>query len=173
MKTLLEEDGKFFFTYLHQTSKTFVAFKGDQDFLRRCENLVLNYGISSSRKRVCRYGNEEIHRYNTSKDRLTASLLEYFKWEVISDANISNKIKYNCSINENEEINIDWDESLLSKEAREKLDLFWQTRVIEDNFIFKQFKSSGNYNPFPFNLTGASKAFFIRNPIRTEINLST
>jgi len=59
-----------------------LGFKGDYDFIRRCQNLVRNFGLSK-RTKLSSLGLGSIYYVCTTAENLTKALTDYYRAQVI------------------------------------------------------------------------------------------
>lgn len=105
-------------------------FQGDENFITRCINLCVNYGMLQSGK-VHSYGDTSQYIL-VPPDRLKNGLKEYFKGEILKE-NLINKVYERDD--EDNIVGTTWDEQLLEVLAGERVEEFLKEKVEYKNLL--------------------------------------
>ena len=122
--TLTSEQGEFFLNNPNSDYCTF-AYRGDQKFLERMENLFFNYGILESGE--IHQIKDNFHYILTPLARLESGLIECFKGEIItSTENEISKVFLEIKDSEGEVIDyeVEWDQGKVEELARIEFEKF-------------------------------------------------
>ena len=140
---LSQETGKFIFSTYGEYKA--LIFQGDSDFLKRCENLVINFGLLG--RAAIREWTENRIFILAPEERIMQGLIDYFIGEIVME---KQDIDYKEEIIEDDEkfdINISYDENKVLELARIRMTDFWTNRV-EQSTILGNFYQSTNDNGY-------------------------
>ena len=145
MNSLFSESGRFFGKPIDR-NHFMIYFYGDDDFINRSKNLVINYGIGKIFSRgYCR----DMFSVSTTKENFINKLSLFFSWEIIK--NHKKKIKYSV-IESDSDLKVDWDENKLQELSIQMAKKFWDSKI-EDAVFLEHFKSNDIFlHEFSVNL---------------------
>ena len=142
MVKLFEETGEFI--YSEYGSVGAFMFKGNKDFIRRAFNLTYNFSIA---KKKLFYFGENCYYVIATPDRILKGLMDYFKAQVIINHEV--EIEQLGDIDNEEPIELKWDENKVDELALIKATQFWDTKIIKKNLMIEQYyimpKGLGEY----------------------------
>ncbi len=147
MIKLLQETGKFLYSTYGQYPA--LLFQGDNNFLNRCENLVVNHGLLHKGGIYSLPGN--IRYILAPQERILQGLTEYFYGEIIMEKD-ANPIDYISEITDDEteegesSINLSFSEPKVIELAAARAKLFWETKVEPSDILAKNYESFWSYS---------------------------
>lgn len=125
---LEEESGEFLLS--DYGNGVALGFRGDEDFIRRCENFAINHGLAK-RTPLCNIGTNGIHYLCTSVDKIEKALMEFYSGYVVLHKLVAPSGYENVS-----GVRLpSWSESEIRHKAKELKDRFIQTRLIPSRFM--------------------------------------
>lgn len=127
---ILEEDGR----YIISNYGLYVAFvfQGKSDFIRRCENMVRNFGILKSGKFV-QYS-EDMWFCLAPVETIKNGMREAFRAEILSNQ----EVQWIVNERENEEEyekTVDFDENLVESLVDQRIDAFYNSKLEYVNYL--------------------------------------
>jgi hypothetical protein len=139
MISLLSETGQFYLDNITNKYVTF-AFRGDEEFLKRTENLLVNCGAVKNTHSI----NETFSYCLIPLDRLKRALFLNFRAEIVQSKTehinyVTQQIK--DEVGDVVEIQVEWDEDKLEELSNVKVEEFLSSKIIyEDLKIYRDDK---------------------------------
>lgn len=122
------------------------CFKGTDLFIKKISNLIINYSILGRGEIYNLYDNNSKYVL-CPEDRLLAGLQSSFRAEVILNHEAYPEIDYKSEINENEEIELTWNEEKVEQAANKLTIDFWTNNIKKIN-IFQHYNSTESNDEF-------------------------
>lgn len=135
------EDEKGDFLWSNYGSAHAIGFRGNSRFIERCNNFVVNFGLSKTRKKLSSLGLGMIYYVCTNEQRFLRGLTDYYTGQIITRFDeyapkLSSPDNHRQLVTDEDGVeSYKWNDNLVDSSAAELAKSFFTNRLIHTNFM--------------------------------------